>query len=72
MKSLTGQHININILESVGELCDFFFKLKHLINRTTLVDTRVVKLLLIVIVIVMKHLWRNSNSNSNRLRKIQK
>ena len=37
------------------------------------VVSRVVKLLLIVmvIVIVMKHFGRNSNSNSNRLRKIQ-
>ena len=34
------------------------------------VPTRVVKLLLIVIVIVMKRLWHESNSNSNRLLKI--
>ena len=35
------------------------------------VQTKVVKLLLIVIVIVMTDLWHNSNSNSNRLLKIQ-
>ena len=42
-------------------------------NQIPGVKTRVVKLLLIVIeiVIVMTDLWSNSNSNSNRLLKIR-